>query len=151
MDVYAGIDVSKGRLDVAVRPAREQWSVANDLEGADELVAKLEDLRPSLVVLEASGGYERPVVAALAAAGLPVTVVNPRRARDAARGDGEARQDRLAGCAGAGSFRRGGEARGAAGTRRAGAGVRRNPGPKAAGGGDAGGRGEQAGDSDSAC
>lgn len=89
MDVYTGIDVSKGRLDVAVRPTREQWGVANDPEGIDDLVARLEGLRPSLIVLEASGGYERPVVAALASAGQPVAVVNPRQARDFAKATGK--------------------------------------------------------------
>ncbi len=96
MDVYTGIDVSKGRLDVAVRPAGEQWGVANDPEGIDDLVARLEGLRPSLIVLEASGGYERPVVAALASAGLSVAVVNPRQARDFARATGKlAKTDEL--------------------------------------------------------
>ncbi len=96
MDVYTGIDVSKGRLDVAVRPAGERWGVPNDPEGIDDLVARLGGLRPSLIVLEASGGYERPVVAALAAAGLPVAVVNPRQARDFARATGKlAKTDEL--------------------------------------------------------
>ncbi len=96
MDVYTGIDVSKGSLDVAVRPAGEQWGVANDPEGIDDLVARLEGLRPSLIVLEASGGYERPVVAALASAGLSVAVVNPRQARDFARATGKlAKTDEL--------------------------------------------------------
>ncbi len=96
MDVYTGIDVSKGRLDVAVRPAGEQWGVANDPEGIDDLVARLEGLRPSLIVLEASGGYERLVVAALASAGLSVAVVNPRQARDFARATGKlAKTDEL--------------------------------------------------------
>ena len=81
-DVYVGIDVSKARLDVAVRPSGEQRGAPNDPEQIDDLVANLEGLHPSLVVLEASGGYERPAVAALALAGLPMGVVNPRQARD---------------------------------------------------------------------
>lgn len=96
MNAYIGIDVSKGRLDVAVRPTQEQWIVANDPKGTDDLVAQLEDLRPSLIVLEASGGYERPVVAALAAVGLPVAVVNPRQVRDFAKATGKlAKTDKL--------------------------------------------------------
>ncbi len=89
MGMYMGIDVSKGRLDLAVRPSGEQWGVANDPEGIDDLVTRLERLRPSLVVLEASGGYERPVVAALAASVLPVVVVNPRQVRDFAKATGK--------------------------------------------------------------
>lgn len=72
MDVYVGIDVSRSRLDIAVRPTGEVWSAANDEEEIGSLVSRLQELTPSLVVLEATGGYERPAVAALAAAGLPV-------------------------------------------------------------------------------
>ena len=88
-DVYVGIDVSKARFDIAVRPTGEQWSATNDPERIDDLVAKLERLHPSLVVLEASGGYERPVVAALAATKLQVAVVNPRQVRDFAKATGK--------------------------------------------------------------
>ncbi len=87
-DVYVGIDVSKSRLDIAVRPTGEAWSVANDEDAIDSLVSRIQQLTPSLVVLEASAGYERPVVAALAVARLPVAVVNPRQARDFARATG---------------------------------------------------------------
>ncbi len=89
MDVYVGIDVSKSRLDVAVRPTEEAWSAANEEEAIGSLVSRLQELAPSLVVLEASAGYERPVVAALAVARLPVAVVNPRQARDFARATGK--------------------------------------------------------------
>lgn len=89
MDVYAGIDVSKARLDVAARPAGKIWTAANDQAGIDALVARLEGLHPSLVVLDATGGYERAAVAALGAAGLPVAVVNPRQARAFARATGK--------------------------------------------------------------
>ena len=95
-DVFVGIDVSKAKLDVAVRPSEECWDTSNNPERIDDLVAKLEGLRPVLVVLEASGGYERPVVAALAASGLPVAVVNPRQARDFAKATGKlAKTDKL--------------------------------------------------------
>jgi len=89
MDVYIGIDVSKGCLDIADRPTGKNWAVANDQAGIDALAERLAALRPSLVVLEATGGYERPAVAALADAGLPVAVVNPRQARDFAKATGK--------------------------------------------------------------
>jgi transposase len=93
---YVGIDVSKERLDVAFRPAAEHRWFANDLAGLESLVARLLEERPVLVVLESSGGYERPAAVALAAAGLAVAVVNPRQARDFARATGRlAKTDRL--------------------------------------------------------
>lgn len=96
MDLNVGIDVSKARLDVAARPGGEAWSHANDEEGIEALLDRLERMRPSLIVLEASGGYERPVVAALAASGLPVAVINPRQARDFAKATGKlAKTDKL--------------------------------------------------------
>ena len=87
--LYAGIDVSKAALDVGLRPTVQGWSVANDEKGIGQLVHRLRALSPSLVVLEASGGLELPVVAALGAAGLPVVVVNPRQVRDFARATGK--------------------------------------------------------------
>ena len=83
--LYVGIDVAKDRLDIAVRPTRERWSVSNDDAGITELVNSLQDLRPALVVLEATGGMEIPAVAALGMAILPVAVVNPRQVRDFAK------------------------------------------------------------------
>ncbi len=91
-----GIDVSKARLDVALLPKGESFVVPNGEEGFDELLGRLGDPRPSLAVLEASGGFERPVAAALAASGIAVAVVNPRQARDFARATGKlAKTDRL--------------------------------------------------------
>jgi len=87
--VFIGIDVAKARLDVAVRPDGDTWQAANDANGIAALVARLDHLRPALIVLEATGGYERPVVASLAAAGLPVAVVNPRQIRDFAKATGK--------------------------------------------------------------
>jgi len=87
-NVYVGIDVAKERLDVAQRPSLEGWRVANDERGIAELVARLVQLKPALVVLEATGGMELPLVGALAAAGLPVVVINPRQAREFARATG---------------------------------------------------------------
>jgi transposase len=85
---YAGVDVSKVRLDVAVRPTGERYSVANDPEGLDTLVGRLVMLAPELVVLEATGGFERPAAMAIAASGIAVAVVNPRKARDFAKATG---------------------------------------------------------------
>ena len=94
--IYVGIDVAKSQLDIAVRPMGEQWSVSNDEEGIGHLVSRLKALSPVVVVLEATGGFEKPVVASLATAGLPVAVVNPRQVRDFARATGRlAKTDRL--------------------------------------------------------
>ena len=84
-----GIDVAQAQLDIAVRPTGERWAVTNDEAGIAALVAKLQAVAPTLIVLEATGGYQRAVVAALAAAGLPVAVVNPRQARDVAKATGQ--------------------------------------------------------------
>ena len=86
--VYVGIDVAKDRLDVAQRPGTEIWWVTNDDGGIADLVARLKVIRPTLVVLEATGGIELPLVGTLAAAGLPVVVVNPRQTREFARATG---------------------------------------------------------------
>jgi transposase len=92
---FVGIDVSKGHLDVAVRPGAA-FRVPNDPAGHAELAARLAPLGPALVVLEATGGLELPAAAQLAAAGLPVAAVNPRQARDFARATGRlAKTDRL--------------------------------------------------------
>lgn len=82
-----GIDISKDRLDVACLPAavRSAPTPANDAEGHATLVSWLKEVSPRLIVLEATGGYQRSLVAALAAAALPVVVVNPRQVRDFAR------------------------------------------------------------------
>jgi transposase len=88
MDLFVGIDVSKAVLDVAVAPTGEKWSVANSAEGTRELVGKLGELSPKLIVLEATGGLERRAIAAIAGAALPVVAVNPRQVRDFARATG---------------------------------------------------------------
>ena len=93
---YVGIDVSKAQLDIAMRPTAQGWSAPNDEEGIGQLVSRLQELSPALVVLEATGGYELPVVGALGALGLPVAVVNPRQARDFAKATGKlAKTDRI--------------------------------------------------------
>ena len=95
--IFVGLDVSKERLDVHVRPSSEpRWAVANDEGGIAALVTRLRALAPTLVVLEATGGYEVPAAAALAQAALPVAVVNPRQVRDYARATGQlAKSDTL--------------------------------------------------------
>jgi transposase len=91
-----GIDVSKDTLDVQVRPTDAQWRVANDEAGIRSLVAQLQTAAPAQIVIEATGGYELAVVSALAAAGLPVIVVNPRAVRAFARATGQlAKTDQL--------------------------------------------------------
>lgn len=94
--IFVGLDVAKGTLDVAVRPTGECWQVANDEAGVAELTTRLRALRPALVVCEATGGFERSAVAAVAAAGIPVVVANPRQVRDFAKSTGQlAKTDRL--------------------------------------------------------
>ncbi len=88
-DVFVGIDVSKARLDVAVRPSGEIWAVTNDEAGFATLVGKLQAVGPKLVIVEATGGYQAPLVAALTVASIPVAVVNPRQVRDFARATGQ--------------------------------------------------------------
>ena len=85
---FVGIDVSKGTLEVAIRPSGSRWTVQNDENGIQGLVVRLQAERPCLVVLEATGGLQVPVVAALAAVKLPVVVVNPRQVRDFAKATG---------------------------------------------------------------
>src|SRR5262245_9547303 len=82
---FVGIDVAKDALDVAIRPEGTHRQLPNTDEGFDQLVALLRPLTPTLIVLEATGGYQRRVVAALSLAGLPVAVVNPTRTREFAK------------------------------------------------------------------
>ena len=93
---YAGIDVSKEQVDVAVRPTGRSWSVSYNGASVDDLVTQLKDLKPAGVITESTGGLELPLVATLAAASLPVAVVNPRQVRDFAKSTGQlAKTDRL--------------------------------------------------------
>lgn len=87
--LVGGMDVAKERLDIAIRPSGERWSVANDDAGVAALVARLRPLGPGLIVCEATGGFERLAIGTLAAAGLPVVVANPRQVRDFARATGQ--------------------------------------------------------------
>ena len=95
-EVFVGIDVSKDHLDVAVLPSRDTWRTPNDPQRFEELIEKFALLEPELIVLEATGGYERSVLAALAARGLPVARANPRRVHQFGKSSGAlAKTDRL--------------------------------------------------------
>jgi transposase len=90
MGSVIGIDVAKRQLDIAERPSGARWTATNDAVGIAGLVERLQTAGPlALLVVEATGGYEIPLVAALGAAGLPVVVVNPRQVRDFARAVGK--------------------------------------------------------------
>src|SRR5215210_8733734 len=95
---HVGVDVSKERLDVCLLPGGEAFSVANDQAGIDEFLARLAKpgACPELVVVEATGKYERPAAAAIAARGIAVAVVNPRQTRDFAKATGRlAKTDKI--------------------------------------------------------
>jgi transposase len=93
---FVGIDVSKATLDVHVLPQGERFCVARDSAGVAGLVERLRSLEAKLIVLEATGGFEQVVSAALGAAGLPVAQINPRQIRDFARALGRlAKTDRI--------------------------------------------------------
>ena len=87
-ETYVGIDVSKDRLDVAVLGEKQEKQVCNSQAGIKELVQWMQELQPELIVVEATGGYQRAVVEALFLAGLAVAVVNPARVRQFARACG---------------------------------------------------------------
>ncbi len=93
--LFVGIDVSKAQLDVALRPTG-RFVVPNDDSGLAQLLERLKATSPTLIVLEATGGVEVPLTGALATAGLPVVVVNPRQIRDFAKATGQlAKNDAL--------------------------------------------------------
>ena len=95
-DAYVGIDVAKEQLDVAVDGHAAVEQVANEDRGISRLVQRWQATPPTLVVVEATGGYELALVGALGAAGIPVVVVNPRQVRDFARATGQlAKTDRI--------------------------------------------------------
>jgi len=87
-ECFVGIDVSKDTLDVCVYPTQDTFRVPNSPDGLDELMKRLKPIEPRLIVFEATGGYETLAVSSLAAAGLPVVVVNPRQIRDFAKSIG---------------------------------------------------------------
>lgn len=85
---YVGIDVAKEKLDIAVHSSDQQWTFSNSDAGIGRALSCLQKFNPALIVVEATGGIEVPLVAALAVARLPVVVVNPRQVRDFARATG---------------------------------------------------------------
>jgi transposase len=95
-EVFVGIDVAKADFVVGCRPTGVRWTASNDSGGIAATVARLVADAPTLVVLEATGGYETALVAALATAGLPLVVANPRQVRDFAKATGQlAKTDQL--------------------------------------------------------
>lgn len=95
-EIFIGIDVSKNQLDIAMWGSKATWQVENTERGFKELLERLSELQPTLVVLEATGGLEMPVVTEMVWAQIPVAVVNPKRVRDFARSLGQlAKTDQL--------------------------------------------------------
>lgn len=88
VEKFVGIDVSKSTLDVCIEPAVQMLHVAYDEAGIKQLVVRLKDVSPTLIVMEATGGLEVRIATELASAGLPVAVINPRQARDFAKATG---------------------------------------------------------------
>ena len=86
---FGGLDGAQAQVDMALRPSGERWTVPHDASGVLTLVDRVQALQPTRIVLEATGGLERAVTSALATAGLPVVVVNPRQVRDVARATGQ--------------------------------------------------------------
>jgi transposase len=94
--IYVGIDVSKGRLDVSVGEQGDFWSVSNDEKGIDQLVQRMNTVKPALIVLESTGGLEVAAMTEMYAAGLPAALVNPGRVREFAKALGLlAKSDKL--------------------------------------------------------
>jgi transposase len=101
-ETHVGVDVSKRTLDVCILPAGagapegESLVAANDQAGVEEILSRIQDAKPKLVVMEATGRYERLCATSIAAAGIPVAVVNPRQARDFAKAIGRlAKTDKI--------------------------------------------------------
>jgi transposase len=94
--VFVGLDIAKANIEIMVRPSGETWTASNDDVGVAALLTRLRGLSPTLIVCETTGGYERAIVSALAAAAQPIVVANPRQVRDFARATGQlAKTDRL--------------------------------------------------------
>lgn len=88
-DTFVGIDIAQERLDVHVLPQGDAFTYQNDANGIEKLVRRLRKVAPTVIVMEASGGFEIPLAAELGAANLPLAIVNPRQVRDFARGIGK--------------------------------------------------------------
>ena len=94
--LFVGIDVSKDQLDIAMRPGEVRFRESNNDSGIQALIARLLSLKPQLILLEATGGYEILAAAALRQAGLPAHIINPRQVRDFARSSGRlAKTDKI--------------------------------------------------------
>lgn len=94
--VFVGIDVSKDQLDIAIRPGEDRFREINNDSGIQALVARLSSLKPRIILLEATGGYESLAAASLRQAGLPAHIINPRQVRDFARSSGRlAKTDKI--------------------------------------------------------
>ena len=87
-EIIVGIDISKKNLDIQIQEDGPYFTCGNDLMGIDNLVEKLRSVQPALIVLEATGGYEKAVVSALVEAELPVTIVTPLWVRYFAKSSG---------------------------------------------------------------
>jgi transposase len=87
--LYVGIDVSNAQMDVAERPSGARAVIPHTEQDITTLVEHLRTQRPACVVLEATGGLQAPLASALAVAGIPVAVVNPRQVRDFSRATGQ--------------------------------------------------------------
>jgi transposase len=95
-EIFVGIDVAKNKFDVDSYPTRQYFDGSNDPAGIQKLVKNMQDLRPELIVMEATGGYEIPIACALAQAGFQVAIMNPRVTRDFARSTGKlAKTDKI--------------------------------------------------------
>jgi len=96
MEKFVGIDVSKSTLDVCIEPVTQTFHVVYDEAGIRRTVSRLEEVKPTLIVIEATGGLEVRIATELAGKGLPVAVINPRQARDFAKATGQlAKTDRV--------------------------------------------------------
>jgi len=89
VEKFVGIDVSKSTLDVCIEPAVQTLHVAYDESGIKQIVVRLKEVNPTLIVMEATGGLEIRIATELASKGLPVAVVNPRQVRDFAKATGQ--------------------------------------------------------------
>ena len=89
VEKFVGIDVSKSTLDVCIEPAVQTLHVAYDEAGIKQIVLRLKEVNPTLIVMEATGGLEVRIATELASQGLPVAVINPRQARDFAKATGQ--------------------------------------------------------------
>ena len=88
LEIFVGIDIARGTLDMGFQPSGQTVRLPHDAQGIIEATKRLGEAALCLVVLEATGGLETPLAAMLAAAGVPVAVVNPRQVRDYAKATG---------------------------------------------------------------